>query len=367
MPVLCNQLWPDVETARAAPSGDVDLVGCTTCAFIWNRQFDPERMVYESGYENALHHSPKFRAFASDLTHHLIERHDLAGKHVVEIGCGDGHILDLMVKHGAATATGYDPSMAGRESQFTAREGVRIIPEYFASRKLDGGFDAIICRHVLEHLDEPQTLLTQIRHAIGDRDVVVYFEVPNAGWMLDGVSMWDVIYEHVGYWSAPALTTAFVRAGFEPVNVSTGYSEQFLMIEARPAKIRQRDFVATGTDKIKTLSNQFAASAQEEMIAWRARLGSQAGKTVIWGAGSKGITFANAMGTVHSTLDALIDLNPRKKGLFVPGVGLEVRPPQDLRLLAPDHILIANALYRDEIADQVRAMGLSPSFATLTG
>ena len=227
---------------------------------IWNAAFEPARMVYAPGYENALHFSPRFQAFAEDLAQGLVELFDLQSKHVFEIGCGDGHMLDLMVKHGAATATGFDPSMAGIDSPFTARDGVDIVPEYFRSDQLDRPFDAILCRHVLEHLDTPMPLLQDIRRAIGDRDVPVYFEVPNAGWMLRAVSMWDVIYEHVGYWTAPAMETAFRRAGLAPVSVREGYDGQFLMLEARPTD-PDPEYVAAGVDGVPLFSGAMVSRA----------------------------------------------------------------------------------------------------------
>ena len=72
--------------AAAAPMGTVDLKLCNDCALIWNGAFEPERMVYAPGYENALHFSPKFQTFAEELAAGLVERHDLKGKHVFEIG-----------------------------------------------------------------------------------------------------------------------------------------------------------------------------------------------------------------------------------------------------------------------------------------
>ncbi len=366
VPVICNQLWPDAQAARAAPSGDVDLVRCGRCAMIWNSTFDPARMVYAPGYENALHFSPKFQAFAEDLAAGLTARHALAGKHVIEIGCGDGHMLDLLSRNGVATATGFDPSMAGKSSPFSARDGVEIIPEYFRSDQLDRPPDAIICRHVLEHLDAPMALMRDIRRAIGSRDVPVYFEVPNAGWMLDAVSMWDVIYEHVGYWSAPAMTTLFRRAGFAPVSVSAGYDGQFLMIEARPSA-PDPDYLAPDTDRTAQAADTFAEAANAELDKWRARLSGLSGRVVIWGAGSKGITFANALGKAGAPLAALIDLNPRKYGLFAPGVALPVVAPETLSEIRPALVLISNALYEAEISTQVRAMGLAPDFDVIAG
>ncbi|WP_289149522.1 class I SAM-dependent methyltransferase [uncultured Salipiger sp.] len=366
VPVICNQLWPDAGAARTAPSGNVELVVCPDCAFIWNRAFDPDCMEYAPGYENALHFSPHFQSFAEDLAAGLVERFDLAGKHVFEIGCGDGHMLDLMAANGVATATGFDPSMEGKETPYTARDGVEIVPEYFRSDQLGRPFDAILCRHVLEHLDAPMSLLQDIRRAIGERDVPVYFEVPNAGWMLDAVSMWDVIYEHVGYWTAPAIITLFRRAGFAPTSVSVGYGGQFLMVEARPAD-PEPGYLDPDAPEVLAAARAFGDAATGALASWREKLSGVHGRAVIWGAGSKGITFANALGAAGAPLAAMVDLNTRKHGLLAPGVALPVVAPGELAEIGPDLVLISNALYEAEITGQVRGMGLAPEFAVVTG
>jgi SAM-dependent methyltransferase len=366
VPVICNQLWPDEASAKAAPTGSVDLVRCTACAMIWNSAFEPERMVYAPGYENALHFSPMFQAFAAELARGLVQRFDLKGRDVLEIGCGDGHMLALMIEHGARSATGFDPSMAGKTTEFAERDGVEIVPEYFRSDQLDRPFDAIICRHVLEHLDAPTMLLADIRRTIGDRNVPVYFEVPNAGWMLEAQSMWDVIYEHVGYWTAPALETAFRRAGFGQLAIRTGYGDQFLMIEARLGGGDTSTGPGGGSD-VARIADAFADAVREELEGWRRRLAALDGSAATWGAGSKGISFVNALGPEAGAIGAFFDLNPRKHGLHVPGVGLPVLAPTALLEVRPDLIVIANTLYEREITSFVRSMGLSPRFEVVAG
>jgi SAM-dependent methyltransferase len=365
VPVVLNQLWPDAAAARDAPVGDVELVMCAGCALIWNRAFDPGRMVYAPGYENALHFSPRFQAFAEELAAGLVARHALKGRHIVEIGCGDGYMLDLMVKHGAATATGFDPSMKGRESPCTSREGVRIVPEYFRADQLGRPLDFVICRHTLEHLDTPAGLLRDIRRAIGGREVPVYFEVPNAGWMLEAVSMWDVIYEHVTYWTAPSLAALFRRTGFLP-DVREGYGGQFLMVEARPGPV-EADHRPADADVVGAAARAFADAAKAELAKWRERLSDLDGRAVIWGAGSKGIGFANALGPAGTALAALVDLNPRKHGLMAPGIALPVVAPDDLRAIRPDLVLISNALYEEEIVAEVRELGLQTQCHSIAG
>ncbi|WP_181705384.1 class I SAM-dependent methyltransferase [Chthonobacter rhizosphaerae] len=367
VPVLCNQLWPDAASARGAPAGDVDLVLDRRSGLLWNRSFDPDRMAYAAGYENALHHSPAFRAFADDLARGLVGRHDLKGRDVLEIGCGDGHMLALMMEHGARSATGYDPSMAGRTSPYLERPGVSVVPEYFKADRIDRPFDAILCRHVLEHLDDPAGFLADIRAATGDRTVPIYFEVPNADWILSAVSLWDVIYEHVTYWTAPALETLMRRAGFRPLAIGGVYGDQFLMVEAVPDTPRP-DWLPDADAVPLAAARAFGAAAAAQIAGWRGRLSAADGKAVIWGAGSKGITFANALGgEAAERVAAYVDLNPRKHGRFAPGVGLPVVEPAALPAIGPALVLMSNALYRGEISGMVARMGLRPTFGAIVG
>lgn len=364
VPVLCNQLWPDAATARAARMGEIELVLCPTCGTIWNRAFEPARLAYAPGYENALHFSPSFRAFAEALAADLVARHRLAGAQVVEIGCGDGYFLDLMAKHGVARATGFDPSMAGKASPFSHRQGVSIVAEDFNPAQLDRPVDAVLCRHVLEHIETPLRFLEDIRAAIGDRPVPVYVEVPNADWMLNAVSLWDVIYEHVTYWTAPAIDALFRRAGFQPVSIKPGFGNQFLMVEAQPAGVDTAP--QRGLPDALASARRFGDEVNRELAAWRARLLALPGRAVIWGAGSKGISFANALADT-AAISALVDLNTRKHGQYVAGVGLPVIAPEALVEVAPSLILIANALYETEIKGIVRDLGLTPDFAVIAG
>ena len=367
VPVLCNQLWPDAETAKRAPVGDVDLVLCGNCALIFNRRFEPAKMAYAPGYENALHFSPTFQAFAEELAATLVSKYGLAGKRIVEIGCGDGHMLELMVKNGVRSAVGFDPSMAAKLPA-ALHEGVEIVPEYFRADRIAGGFDAVLCRHVLEHLPDPVSLLSEIRQAIGTRFCPVYFEVPNAQWMLDSVSMWDVIYEHVTYWTEPAIRTLFRRTGFEPVSVGAGYGGQFLMVEAVPAEARPDERPSIeDVARLRDTARSFADSVEGELRKWQQQLDNLArnnGRAVIWGAGSKGITFANIR-NAEGRIVALVDINARKHGMVAPRVALPVVAPDELRRIDPGLVLISNGQYQNEIQAIVADLGLNPSFAVL--
>jgi len=81
--------------ALAAEIGDLELVQCTECTHIYNRAFEPERIRYVPGYENALGYSQHHHAQLTATVDHLIRDHGLRHKYIAELGCVEEAILAL--------------------------------------------------------------------------------------------------------------------------------------------------------------------------------------------------------------------------------------------------------------------------------
>ena len=80
-------------------------------------------------------------------------------------------------------------------------------------------------------------------------------------------------------------------------------------------------------------------------------------RLAIWGAGSKGVTFLNAI-PCGREIDAVIDINLRKHGRFVPGTAQEVRGPEALEGRDLDTVLVLNPLSEDEIRASLSDRGV---------
>ena len=81
------------------------------------------------------------------------------------------------------------------------------------------------------------------------------------------------------------------------------------------------------------------------------------GSVAVWGAGSKGVTFANLVG--GDSIGCAVDVNPRKHGRFVPGTGHRVISPAELAERQPAAIVVMNPLYTSEITASARARGVA--------
>lgn len=346
VPVNVTALHRTADEARRAPTGRLDLVLCETCGLVRNRAFDATVMTYDDSYENALDFSPAFRAYRDDLADELVERHDLIGRDVVEIGCGQGAFLASLCRQGRARGTGFDPTH--RPGDEVLPWSVRIVPEYFdPARGADGG-DLLCARHVLEHIPDPVPFLEALRPGVRN----LYVEVPSGDAVFGGDGCWDLIYQHVSYFSAPALVRVLESAGYGVTDVRERFGAQYLSIEASgtgPSTVEPLDvaaFVARATDG--------AADLARRLDVARNRLAG--GRVAVWGTGAKAVTFLNLLGV---PVDAAVDLNPRKTGTFVAGTGTEITAPDALRAVQPATVFIFNPVYRDEITASLRAMGLS--------
>lgn len=358
VPVFCNVLLPSEAEAKAAARGKLDLAICRDCGHVFNLAFDPELVRYAEGYENSLHHSPRFQRYAEELAADLRVRHRLAGKHIVEIACGQGDFLRLICADEGTTGTGFDPSFRGEGPG----GNVTIVPEYFGVRPLEQPADLVCSRHALEHMDDPAGFVRMMRDAVPAGNEPVFFcEVPNSLYSLRDGGVWDFIYEHVSYFNACSLAACFARAGLHVTRTYETFAGQFLCLETGSAGTPVESAPVPSGDELATLAAGLVDEVQKLLARWQAefaRLATAGGRVAVWGAGSKGTTFLNLMGSAG--LDAVtVDINPAKHGLYLPGAGQRVVAPTALPDLDIACVLVMNPVYTEEITGMVRELDLS--------
>jgi SAM-dependent methyltransferase len=370
VPALSNQLFPTREAALGAPRGEIALAHCPACGLIANAAFDPARVRYTGAYENALHFSPRFRVYAEALARDLIARHDIRGKQVIEIGCGDGAFLALLCRLGGNRGVGFDLAHdAARAAPLPA--GVTILSRQFRDEDADLAPALVCCRHVLEHVPDPVAFLGAVRRLAGARArTVVFVEVPNVLYTLDRLGIWDIVYEHCLYLSPRSLERLIVAAGLRPTRARVAYDGQFLTIEARPAA-RSRAGQAPGPasarrpaerSDVAALVAGFARAHRDKVAEWRGvleRIARDGTRAVVWGAGSKGVTFLNMLEASGTAVACVVDVNPRKHGCHVAGTGHAIVPPARLVDVRPGLVIAMNPLYREEIEADLRRLGIS--------
>jgi hypothetical protein len=192
-----------------------------------------------------------------------------------------------------------------------------------------------------------------------------YLEVPDAGYDLSTAG-WEVIYPHVSYFDAYPLVRIVERAGWRVDDTGTLFGGMFRFIEmsanAGTEPRRTQNPIPGRADRERQLAAvaTFQQRNEAERTAWRQRIGDlvdRGARPVMWGAGSRGVqflTFADA----DKRLAAVVDVNPRKWGRYLPVTAHQVQAPEILSTLKPEAVIITNPSYRAEIAEQLRQLGV---------
>ena len=364
IPVNSCLMFDDQASAAAFPRRDLALGFCDHCGFLSNVVFDSSVQEYSDRYEDQQSFSPRFRDFQRELVAGLIERYDVRGKDVLEIGCSKGDFLIAMCREGGNRGVGIDPSCIPGRVQEPGAEQVRFIQDFYSESYSDLPCDFVCCRHTLEHIHLTDDFVGMVRRAIGDRrDTLAFFEVPDVVRVLKEQAFWDIYYEHCSYFSLGSLARVFRANRFEVVELARDYDDQYLLIVARPT-----DEPTTASlpeeDDLDTLRKD-VANFQTQMVTrldgWRGRLKELRGsgrRAAIWGSGSKCVSFLSTLG-VGDEVAAIVDINPHRHGRYLAGSGKQVVSPRALRDVRPDVVFVMNPIYCDEIKRDLDAMGVT--------
>jgi SAM-dependent methyltransferase len=363
VPVFCNVLYASAEAARAAERGTITLGMCRQCTHVFNFTFEPSRVAYTPAYENSLHFSPHFHRYAEGLARELIERYGIRNKTVLDIGCGKGDFLKLMVALGNNRGIGFDASY--RADDAVHDERLTFIQDFYSTAYVHHHADLYTCRHVLEHLPNPSRLLQDVHASLQNNPAgILYIEVPNALWTLEQGGIWDVIYEHCSYFTPSSLRRLMEECGFDVLRMYDSFGGQYLAAECtlRHATSQPLGQPQADIHHLASLAQAFSERHLSNVKAWKdtlIRLREEGKRIVVWGSGSKGVTFLNLVsGKEH--IECVVDVNPRKHNLYTPCTAHHVVAPEDLGHIQPDVVIVMNPVYADEIRSTLAGLGLEP-------
>lgn len=160
-----------------------NVVRCKRCNFVYTNPY-----IITEDADNFYNDPDKYRPslcakegelFKSTLS--LLERFSKGGR-LLEIGSGKGEFLNLARNSGwEVYGVEVSRSLAGySENKYNLKIEKRSLGE---AGYPDGYFDAVILNMVLEHIEEPNSIMKEIYRILNDRGVIL-IEVPNMGSLL---------------------------------------------------------------------------------------------------------------------------------------------------------------------------------------
>ena len=159
-----------------------EIVKCSGCGFVYaaTARFD----TADHGEISTLYW--RFRSRHHQIRR-LIHQHLKPGSRIVEIGCGRGE-LGYIMKDDPYTYVGYEP--ADGLSKFGQEHGVNIVHDFFKSETASAA-DAIVIDNVLEHVLDPQDLLSDAVTTLRDGGLAIVI-VPNRDDLRQIVPSWRI-------------------------------------------------------------------------------------------------------------------------------------------------------------------------------
>jgi len=345
------------------------MTACLSCGFVFNRSFDANLLSYGEDYDNSQNFSPAFVSHLNGLVHRLVHENGVSNCTIVEVGCGKGDFLQRLTapeefeNHGF----GFDPAYVGPEQLNNGRtEFCRTFYDEDSSRI---PADVVISRHVIEHVPEPRILLRSIRAALSSSpNARVFFETPCVEWILRNQVAWDFFYEHCSLFTQSSLARLFEESGFHVKTVDHVFGGQYLWLEAGltasvPASLSfsRRTNFAQLSAQILSMGTQYGSSEARRNARWTQRVSRLAkqGPIALWGAGAKGVTFANLIDRENTLFSCVVDTNPGKQGRFLAGTGHAIISPEALVRHNVHSVVVLNPNYLEEIRKTLSNLSVS--------
>ncbi len=346
LPVQSDVLLSSRAVALSFPRGGLRLGFCRQCGFIQNQLFDERRLEYHGSGDGTGRSAD--RCYEAGLADELIDRYNLRGKSVLEVGCGDGNFLEQLCARGGNLGTGIDPAAPGVP---TAAVPIEYIRDFFGEGHLNRHADFISCRHTLEETAAVGDAVALLRRAVGpNREPVVFCEVSDVRKMLIDLALWDLSYEQCSYFSAGSLSRLFRSNAFAVFDLRRRRDDRSLLLDAvvssgdpEPAWEIENDL-----DELPRLVAYFRDYSAARLHHWGKRLKrvrDEGGRAVLWGAVPRAASFITSLG-VERDIEFVVDPRPERQDRYLPCTGHETAPPELLRDYRPDLII---AMDREEL------------------
>lgn len=188
--------------------------------------------------------------------------------------------------------------------------------------------DVLIARHILEHSANPMDFLEALKSLTAPNGYVIV-EVPDCSRALDGFDYTVIWEEHVLYYTPETFRQSFAAAGLEVIRAEN-YPYPFensLVAIARPSSATREqktpaDVLSRERRRGTVFGSQFRRY-RETVVQYLNAQHKEGARIALFGAGHLGCTWVNNL-KIGRTIDCVIDDNPNKRGLYMPGSKLPI-------------------------------------------
>ena len=313
-------------------SVNLEIFQCEYCGLV---QHNLAPVSYYKEVIRAVAFSKEMGAFRVEQLRNWIQDNHLEKKKILEVGCGRGEYIDLLINAGATKVAGIEYAaksvVTAREKGFNIYQGYLDLDFKIPS---DFKFNAFTIFSFLEHWPHPNQGLKLIHSALS-KEGVGLVEVPNFELILNKGLYSEFTTDHIFYFDRKSFTFLLEKNGFEVISIESVWYDYILS-----AKVRKRPFL-----DVKNFLN-IQDKIKSQLTAFISQYGD--GDVAIWGAGHQALAVI-AMAQVAGQIKYIVDSAPFKQGKFTPATHLPIVSPEYLNSNAPKAIIVMAAGYSNEV------------------
>lgn len=330
----------DIPTKEELPNDkgiQLKLVQCKCCGLV---QIPTEPLHYYKKVIRAGGGTTTMVNLRNEQYTEFMNRFNLKGKKILEVGCGKGEFLRIWKDYDVrAVGIEYDQELVTR----ARNEGMEVYKAYAddANTQLpEAPYDAFVQFNFLEHQPYPNDMLQCIYNNLTE-DGVGLVTVPSLEYILKYDGYYELIKDHIAYYSEETLKFLFQKNGFEIVDCHTVNRDTHSIMVRK----RKKADVSSWKENFDSL--------KQELFNYVNGYVGQGKKVAVWGASHQGFTLIPSLG-LSDKIAYIIDSAPFKQGKYAPASHVPIVDRKHYFEEPVASIMIVAPGYTDEIANIIK-------------
>lgn len=343
---------------------------CMDCLLVQTEDFAEREVFFSENYAYFSSFSSSWLAHASTYVNAMIERFGLGSDaRVVEVAANDGYLLQYVRERGIA-CLGVEPTAS---TAAAARDkGIEIREDFFgealgAALAAEGwSADLTAANNVLAHVPDINDFVKGFARILKPAGVST-FEFPHLLNMVAEAQFDTAYHEHYSYLSLLSVNRILAANGLHVFDVETtpwhGGSLRVFAQRADTkahatsprvdAMLARETAAGMGNAAFYTAFQREAERVRNDFLSFLIGCQRQGLKVAAYGAAAKGNTLMNFAGIKPDLMSLVVDRNPAKQGMLMPGSRVPITDEEALKALKPERVVILPWNLQSEIKDQL--------------
>lgn len=259
---------------------------------------------------------------------------------ILEIGSGAGEVALWFDQKGANIYT-VDPAILGYENSNINHHSINF--DNNINRILNRKFDLIICRHIIEHTDDPSDFLKTCNSLLNDNGKI-YIEVPNLINTLDTKRLVDFFNDHIQHFTENSLRLLAKKHQLYLEDV------KYLLNDAHMGLILYHDSQLEYHNNPKNIDINKLLDQAEEKFERVLNSMMSVDKIVVYGAGAHSCTFASQLSSeIKNKINHVFDRSVSKQGRYLPEIEIPISLPSKENIKDQQLVINTSSLYTTEV------------------